>query len=137
MRLKAVPDTSFLIEHFRKGTVQDTFLALNRYYHITFSSVVLMELLAGAYEKKEQRLIEQIQNNFTVITPTRRQWHTSGKIMLKLRKDKKTDPLRIKGLVADILIAASVRDIGAVLITKNDKDFRLIKEVFDFKYLAV
>ncbi len=26
---------------------------------------------------------------------------------------------------------------GAVLITKNDKDFRLIKEVFDFKYLAV
>ena len=137
MRLKAVPDTSFLIEHFRKGTVQDTFLALNRYYHITFSSVVLMELLAGAYDKKEQRLIEQIQNNFTVITPTRRQWHTSGKIMLKLRKDKKTDPLRIKGLVADILIAASVRDIGAVLITKNDKDFRLIKEVFDFKYLAV
>lgn len=137
MRLKAVPDTSFLIEHFRKGTVQDTFLALNRYYHITFSSVVLMELLAGAYEKKEQRLIEQIQNNFTVITPTRRQWHTSGKIMLKLRKDKKTDPLRIKGLVVDILIAASVRDIGAVLITKNDKDFRLIKEVFDFKYLAV
>lgn len=137
MRLKAVPDTSFLIEHFRKGTVQDTFLALNRYYHITFSSVVLMELLAGAYDKKEQRLIEQIQNNFTVITPIRRQWHTSGKIMLKLRKDKKTDPLRIKGLVADILIAASVRDIGAVLITKNDKDFRLIKEVFDFKYLAV
>jgi len=137
LRLKAVPDTSFLIDHFRKGTVQDTFLALNRYYHITFSSVVLMELLAGAYEKKEQRLIEQIQNNFTVITPTRRQWHTSGKIMLKLRKDKKTDPLRIKGLVADILIAASVRDIGAVLITKNDKDFRLIKEVFDFKYLAV
>lgn len=137
MRLKAVPDTSFLIEHFRKGTVQDTFLALNRYYHITFSSVVLMELLAGAYDKKEQRLIEQIQNNFTVITPTQRQWHTSGKIMLKLRKDKKTDPLRIKGLVADILIAASVRDIGAVLITKNDKDFRLVKEVFDFKYLAV
>ena len=137
MRLKAVPDTSFLIEHFRKGTIQDTFLALNRFYHITFSSVVLMELLAGAYEKKEQRLIEQIQNNFTVITPTRRQWHTSGKIMLKLRKDKKTDPLRIKGLLADILIAASVRDIGAVLITKNDKDFRLIKEVFDFKYLAV
>lgn len=137
MRPSAVPDTSFLIEHFRKGTVQDIFLALNRYYHITFSSVVLMELLAGAYEKKEQRLIEQIQNNFTVITPTQRQWHTSGKIMLKLRKDKKTDPLRIKGLLADILIAVSVRDIGAVLITKNDKDFKLIREVFDFKYLAV
>lgn len=136
MRPKAVPDTSFLIEHFRKGIVHDTFLDLNRYYHITFSSVVLMELLSGAYDKKEQKLIEQIQNNFTVITPTQRQWHTSGKIMLKLRKDKKTDPLRIKGLLADILIAVSVRDIGAVLITKNDKDFRLIREVFDFKYIA-
>jgi predicted nucleic acid-binding protein len=45
---KAVPDTSFLIEHFRKETVQEAFLNLNRYYHIAFSSVVLMELLAGS-----------------------------------------------------------------------------------------
>lgn len=41
------------------------------------------------------------------------------------------------GLLADILIAVSVRDTGAVLITRNEKDFKLIKEVLDFKYLAV
>ena len=57
--------------------------------------------------------------------------------MLKLRKDKKIDPLRIKSLLADILIAVSVRDIGAILITKNEKDFKLIREVLDFKYMAV
>lgn len=136
MRRKAVPDTSFLIEHFRKGTVYDTFLNLNRYYHITFSSVVLMELLSGAYTSNEQKLIEQIKNNFTVITVTERQWYVAGNIMMRLRKEKKIDPLRIKGLLADILIAASARDAGAVLITRNEKDFKLIKEVLDFRYIS-
>ncbi|MEW6417575.1 MAG: hypothetical protein AB1480_05575 [Nitrospirota bacterium] len=52
---------------------------------------------------------------------------------MRLRKAKKIDPLRIKCLLADILIAVSARDIGAVLITRNEKDFKLIKEVLDFK----
>ena len=137
MRQKAVLDTSFLIEHFRKGTVYDTFLNLNRFYHITFSSVVLMELLSGAYDHKDQKLIDQIKDNFTVISITERQWYVAGNLMRKLRLDIKIDPLRIKSLLADILIAVSARDIGAVLITRNERDFKLIKDVFDFKYLAV
>ena len=135
MRQKAVSDTSFLIEHFRKGAVYDAFLNLNRFYHITFSSVVLMELLLGAYDPREKRLIEQIKNNFNVITVTERQWYVAGNVMLKLRKDKKVDPMRIKSLLTDILIAVSARDIGAVLITRNEKDFKLIREVLDFRYM--
>jgi predicted nucleic acid-binding protein len=137
MKQKGVPDTSFLIDHFRKGTVQDSFLNLTRHYHIAFSSVVLMELISGAYDPKERRLIEQIYNNFTIITVTEKQWYICGEVMMKLRKSKKVDPLRIKGLLADILIAVSVRDIGAVLITRNEKDFKLIQDVFDFKFLPV
>lgn len=137
MRQKAVLDTSFLVEHFRKGTVYNTFLTLNRFYRITFSSVVLMELVSGAYDRKEQKLIDQIKNNFTVISVTERQWYAAGNIMRKLRLDKKIDPLRIKGLLADILIAVSARDIGAVLIAKNEKDFKLISAVLDFKYVVV
>jgi len=135
LRQKAVSDTSFLIEHFRKGAVYDAFLNLNRFYHITFSSVVLMELLLGAYDPREKRLIEQIKNNFNVITVTERQWYVAGNVMLKLRKDKKVDPMRIKSLLTDILIAVSARDIGAVLITRNEKDFKLIREVLDFRYM--
>ncbi len=137
MKPKAVPDTSFLIEHFRKGTVQESFLNLTRYYHIAFSSVVLMELLAGAFDQKEQKLIEQIARNFTVISVTDRQWFVCGEIMMKLRRDRKIDPERIKGLLADILIAVSVRQAGAILITKNEKDFKLIQELYNFKYVAV
>ncbi len=135
MKPKAVLDTSFLIEHFRKETVQEAFLNLTRYYHVAFSSVVLMELLAGAFDPKEQKLLDQIARNFTVVSVTERQWFTCGEIMMKLRRDKKIDRERIKGLLADILIAVSVRDTGAVLITKNEKDFKLISEVYDFKYL--
>ncbi|MBZ0193184.1 PIN domain protein [Candidatus Kuenenia stuttgartiensis] len=137
MRQKAVLDTSFLIEHFRKGTVQDIFINLNKYYHITFSAIVLMELLSGSFDKKEQKLIEQIKKNFTVISVSEKQWYATGDVMLKLRRDKKIDSLRIRNLLADILIAVSVRDIGAILVTKNEKDFKLINEVLDFRYLAV
>ena len=132
-----MPDTSFLIEHFRRGTVQETFLNLTRYYHVAFSSVVLMELLAGAFDPKEQKLINQITRNFTVISVSERHWFLCGEIMMKLRRDKKIDRERIKGLLADILIAVSVRDTGAVLITRNEKDFKLINEVYEFKYLTV
>jgi hypothetical protein len=34
------------------------------------------------------------------------------------------------------VIAVSVHDAGAVLITKNAKDFDLIHEVYDFKYIV-
>jgi predicted nucleic acid-binding protein len=96
-----------------------------------------MELLAGAFDPKEQKLIDQIARNFTVIPVTERQWFLAGEIMMKLRRDKKIDRARIKGLLADILIVVSIRDIGAVLITKNEKDFKLIREVYEFKYIAV
>jgi len=137
LKQKAIPDTSFLSEHFRKGTVQEAFLNLTRYYHIAFSSVVLMELLAGALDPQEQKLIDQIARNFTVISATERQWFVCGGIMMKLRRDKNTGRERIQELLADILIAVSVRDAGAVLITKNENDFRLIRDVYDFKYVAV
>jgi predicted nucleic acid-binding protein len=137
MKPKAVPDTSFLIEHFRKETVQEAFLNLNRYYHIAFSSVVLMELLAGAFDPKERKLIDQIARNFTVISVTERQWFLCGEIMMKLRRDRKIDRERVKGLLADILIAVSARGTGAILVTRNEKDFKLIREVYDFKYLTV
>jgi len=133
---RAVPDTSFLIEHFRKKTVQEAFLKLNQYYHIAFSSVVLMELLAGAFDPRERKLIDRIVRNFTVISVTERQWFFCGEIMMKLRRDKKIDPERVKDLLADILIAVSVRGTGAVVITRNEKDFKLIREVYDFKYIA-
>ncbi len=137
MKPKAVPDTSFLIEHFRVKKIQEAFHSLNRYYHITFSSVVLMELLAGAFDPRERKLIDQIARNFTVISVTESQWFLCGEIMMKLRRDKKIDRERIKGLLSDILIAISVRSVGAVLITKNEKDFKLINEVYNFKYITV
>jgi predicted nucleic acid-binding protein len=82
-------------------------------------------------------MVDQIVRNFTVLPVSERQWFLCGEIMMKLRRDKKIDRERIKGLMADILIAVSVRDIGAVLITKNEKDFKLIREVCEFKYITV
>ena len=45
----------------------------------------------------------------------------------EIKKRQKIDSLRIRSLLADILLAVSVRDSGAILITKNEKDFKLIR----------
>lgn len=109
---------------------------MNKSYHIAFSTVVLMELLSGACDRKEIRLIDKIKKGFTIVGVSEKQFHLAGEVMRRLRLDKKADSLRIKCLLADILIAVSARSVGAVVITKNDKDFRLIREVLDFQYLA-
>jgi len=44
------------------------------------------------------------------------------------------DRERIEQPLADMLIAVSVRDTGAVLITMNEKDFKRIRDVYDLKY---
>jgi len=137
VRSKAIPDTSFLIEHFRVGNVQQVFLNVNHSYKIVFSSVVLMQLFSGAYDKKDRRLVEHRRDNFEVIIPPENSWYKAGDILMRLRRDKKLDPIKVKSLLADVLIALSVRSIGALLITKNERDFRLIREVIDFKYIAV
>lgn len=57
--------------------------------------------------------------------------------MMKLRRNHKIDPVRLKGLLADTLPAISAGEIGALLIAENEKDFKLINEVIDFGYIVV
>ena len=36
----------------------------------------------------------------------------------------------------DILLAATARELGAIVITRNLADFRIIRRVLQFKYMA-
>jgi predicted nucleic acid-binding protein len=68
LKPQAVPDTLFLVEHFQKGIVQEALLNFTRYYPVSFSSVVLMELLAGAIDSRGQKFVYEISRNFIIIS---------------------------------------------------------------------
>ena len=56
---------------------------------------------------------------------------------MKLRQDKKIGSELIRGLLPDTFTRSSSPNTGAVLIKKNERGFKLICEVDNFKYDVV
>jgi len=130
----AVIDTSIYLNHFRHGKYREElqkgiFLVRN-------SSVVLAELYRGCHEPEEREHIDELAENFPVITPPEKIWLESGKILAQLAKQKGYQPGKIRDLHFDVLIALSARSVGAVLITNNRRDFEEVKKLKDFKLLC-
>lgn len=134
MSALAVIDTSVYVEHFRHGKYREDlqkgiFLTRN-------SSVVLAELYRGCHTKEELNLIEELSDDFAIVTPTKQIWLESGKLLARLAEREGYQPEKLKDLHFDVLIALSARSIGAFLITNNRRDFEEIKKLKDFKLLC-
>lgn len=98
-------------------------------------STVAGELLAGAFQPQlERRTLEHFikphQDTGRVITPSHATWLRAGQIIVKLVRAKR---LAAKGIPRsffnDCLIAASGREHGLTIITRNTADFDLIRTV--------
>jgi predicted nucleic acid-binding protein len=59
-----------------------------------------------------------------------------GDVCLQLRVSGKLDPVFSKHY-NDICIAALAHQIGAAVLTKNSKDFTVIREKIDFEFESV
>lgn len=134
---KYVVDTNLYIEATRSEEAADD---LNAFYarslpRIHLHSVVAQELLAGAVRPSlEHRLYEEIIYPFEavgrVLTPTHWSWKRAGEIMARLVREKRLSPGGfLPSFPNDCLIAASAREHGFVLITRNMRDFELIGSV--------
>jgi predicted nucleic acid-binding protein len=67
------------------------------------------------------------------IVPTVGTMVAIGEACLQLRASGKLDPANPKHY-NDVVISALARQIGALLLTKNAKDFPLIQSVIDFEF---
>jgi len=131
---KKVVDTNIFIDRLADP---------NRYHEIflgegfvCLSSVVLMELRAGAHSLKAVRAIDDLERFFVrvgrVLTPSHRDYHVAGEALASLQRNKGYDLKKAASLANDCLIAATSRTQGATLYTQNQRDFAAIREVFDF-----
>lgn len=133
--IKKVIDTNIYIDLFTNPNLyENIFISEGPIY---LSSVVFMELLAGAHAKNEKKKIKSLAGLFKklgrFLIPTGANYEQAGEILVRLQNIKGYNIRKSASITSDCLIAASVRSIGGVLYTQNKKDFQSIQDVFDFK----
>lgn len=137
-----VIDTNLYVYAEREPEVRDTLRGFLQDVsdRVVVSTVVLHELLAGAADKKTRTAIER-----ALLTPFARRlrlletsaavWREAAAITQAIHAvGGYTGSLALPSFHRDILIAASVRSVGATLVTTNAKDFDIIAEVYGFRY---
>ena len=106
------------------------------------SAVVMEELLAGVRTIRHRRqaaaLYEPFERVRRIITPSQRIWKETGTIAATIadQAPQLRDKLS-RGFLNDILIALSGRSIGATVVTRNEEDFRLIRQFRKFSLDAI
>ena len=103
------------------------------------STIVAAELTAGIksagdLRKLEKDVLKPYKKRGRIVTPSPASWEALGRTLVWLVKHEgmalRTTP---KSFVFDILIAHSCREVGAVLISSNERDFQRIRRVFSFE----
>ena len=127
--MKYTCDTNVLVDVLRSPAAEASFAAfLARFSHVTFlSAVVILELRAGARTAEQARLLEaEIIRRFDrrgrVFAPSTAAFGKAGELLARLAVREGWTASAQPSLVHDALLAASCRENGVTLITR-DRDF--------------
>jgi predicted nucleic acid-binding protein len=137
-------DSNVYIASFNDAAFGVAFRAFHRTHlpRIVLSAVVVHELLVGARDRRRQRLlrraiIEPFQARRRLHVPGARTWELAAELDRRLRTLGGIEAsLAQRSFANDLLIAASAREIGATIITRNVTDFALVRRVLDIRYEA-
>ena len=139
---KYVLDTNCYLEAARRRpafVALADFVAANSPF-VYLSSVVCAELLAGTLTPRdEQRLRDDILEPFVrrrrVLTPSAATWDTLGRTLAHLVRHEGLVLRQMpRSFMADVLVAASCRELGATYVTHNRRDAERIAHVFPFSW---
>jgi predicted nucleic acid-binding protein len=134
---KYVLDSNLYIQATRENAFNDELEAFfwSAAPHIYLHSVVAGELVAGAFHPDLERrtfedFIQPHQDTGRVITPNHSTWLRAGQIIVKLVRTRRLGAKGVpRSFFNDCLIAASAREHGLTVITRNTADFELIGTV--------
>lgn len=136
--VRVVADTNLYIDWINAGRHGDVLFEREAVKYL--SAVVMLELYAGAFSPRDQRLVRGIVTAFDrvdrVLIPSRAVYEDAGHVLRALQESRGysvTSP----SLTNDVLIALSARAIGATVMTSNARDFAAICEVRRFQLVLV
>jgi predicted nucleic acid-binding protein len=141
--MKLTLDSNLYVHAFRDTAAER---ALRDFYdrqapNLYLCSVVLHELEVGGTSGGVARWVEQTTRPLSaakrVITPSHAAWKRSGAALSRLATERHMERRAIpRSLVNDALIAATCREHGVTLVTRNTRDFELIQSVLPFDFAA-
>jgi predicted nucleic acid-binding protein len=142
--VKYALDTNIFIDGFRNEEAQaEIFVFLNRALPFTYlSAVVMQELAAGARTADAARnvqrgVFEPFERRQRVFAPSSAAFAESGRVLAAIAAREGWQLLDEKpSLLNDALIAASCRERGITLITRDGDFKRLAPFVKGFRYAA-
>jgi predicted nucleic acid-binding protein len=124
----AILDTSVYIDHWERGSYQDTLENLRRAYVIRHSAVVLSELRRGARGREAERLVDALFELATVRRePSAADWWEAGRLVRNIGDRQGWDINKRRDFQNDALIALTARRHGATVVTTNYSDFELLR----------
>lgn len=101
------------------------------------SAVVLMELRAGAFSARDQKLLKRLERSFDragrMLVPTAKVFVDAGDVLRRLQRDHRYNLKNSPSITNDVIIALSARSIGAAVVTQNAKDFVAIRTLRSFR----
>lgn len=136
---RIVIDTNIYIDWFNAGLHEDILFQRDTVKHL--STVVLMELRAGAFSSSDHRLVQQVERAFAkagrILLPSRAVFAEAGDTLRRLQTDRGFRIETSHSMVGDVLIALSARSIGATVVTENERHYRAIQAVRPFRLRIV
>lgn len=139
-----VIDTNLYIEAIRTEEGAKALIAFQRSFApLLFQhSTVAQEILAGARNEADYRAycedwVAPFEDLGRIVTPSHSSWTRAALIMARLVASGKKSPGGFgRSFLNDCLIAASAREHGFILVTRNTKDFALIQRIEpDLRYV--
>lgn len=133
--MKFTCDTNVLVDVLRNSSDEQAFsVFLSRFSHLTYlNAVVILELRAGARTPGQAKVLErEVVQRFAradrVFTPSADAFSAAGRLLATLANREGWTADAHPSLVHDALLAASCREAGVTLITR-DRDFGRFKNL--------
>lgn len=130
-------DTNLFIDAFRNAEDEARLLAFHARYapNEYLGAVVALELRAGTRSateaaRLERHLLMPFERRGRVFAPSYATWKMAGAAVAELRAEPLT-----RAFYNDVLLAASCREHGVTLVTRNSADFQRIRRVLRFDFV--
>jgi predicted nucleic acid-binding protein len=134
---KAIIDTSIYLSFLKQGGQIADLGFLLRPTLLYMSSVVFAELFAGAKDHPTRNALRTLFRTFDrlnrVVTPDKQVWFDTAEVLQQLGARHGFEETGLARLSHDVLISLSARKVGAVVFTRNRRDFERIREIRHFE----
>ena len=132
-----VVDTNLYVEAIRTDEGSAALATFQRRFapFLFQHSAVAQEILAGArdragYDAYYEDWVAPFEDLGRVIAPSHACWARAALIMVRLVERRAASPGGFsRSFLNDCLIAASARELGFILVTRNTRDLELIRRV--------